>query len=545
MNDVFVASAAVDMYLKCGLLDDAHGLFDEMPAKNIVAWNALMTNSVLVGRYDDVVRAFVDVLRAGNCYPNMISICAFLNACAASSYSGLGSQLHSFVRKAGFASDVSVQNGLIDFYGKCHWVDEARLVFDEMDYRNDVSWCSMIVVYAQNGLEEDAFRMYLRARGEDGLVPTDFMVSSILTTCAGLSGLDLGRSVHAIAVRSCVDRNIFVGSALVDMYGKCGSVVDAEQVFQELPERNYVTWNAMIGGYTALGDAKSALVLFKEMETRGIMPNYVTLVNIISVCGRGGRPKDGLELFETMKQRYGVEPGAEHYACVVDLLGRAGMVDKAHDFIQRMPMRPSISVWGALLGACRIHRKTDLGRVAAEKLFELDPKDSGNHVVLYNMYAATGRWEDATKVREEMQDIGIKKDPGCSWITWKNVAHVFQAKDTNHKWNSEIRALLAKLKRDMQAAGYMPDTQFALYDLEEEEKESEVFQHSEKLALAFGLICIPPGIPIRINKNLRVCGDCHRAIKFISGIVKREIILRDNNRYHHFRDYQCSCGDYW
>ena len=144
-----------------------------------------------------------------------------------------------------------------------------------------------------------------------------------------------------------------------------------------------------------------------------------------------------------------------------------------------------------------------------------------------------------------MKDVGIKKGAGCSWITWKNIVHVFQAKDTTHERNAEIQATLARLKRAMQAAGYMPDTRFALYDLEEEEKESEVLHHSEKLALAFGLICIPPGIPIRITKNLRVCGDCHKAIKFISGIVGREIIVRDNNRFHHFRDYQCSCGDYW
>lgn len=155
------------------------------------------------------------------------------------------------------------------------------------------------------------------------------------------------------------------------------------------------------------------------------------------------------------------------------------------------------------------------------------------------------RWVEATEVRKEMKDVGIKKGPGCSWITWKNVVHVFQAKDTTHELNDKIQAMLAKLRGQMQAAGYTPDTQYALYDLEEEEKETEVLQHSEKLALAFGLISIPPGIPIRITKNLRVCGDCHCAFKFISGIVGREIIVRDNNRFHYFRDYQCSCRDYW
>ncbi|CAL9151571.1 unnamed protein product [Musa hybrid cultivar] len=544
IDDAFVACGALDMYYKTGLTFDARILFDEMPQRNIVAWNAVMTNAVFDGRPDEAIKAFIK-LRLHGGIPNTISLCAFLNACAGASYSSLGSQLHAFMIQSGFDLDVSVGNGLIDFYGKCHWVHEARAVFDEMHIKNDVSWCSMVVVYAQNGAEEEAFRVYLDAR-KDGIRPTDFIVSSVLTTCAGLSGLDLGRSLHAAAIRSCINGNIFVGSALVDMYGKCGSIRDAEQAFEEMPERNLISWNALIGGYTQLGNAHMALTVFDEMIGCGeVAPNYVTLVNVITACSRGGLTKEGLDLFETMKERFGIEPRLEHYACVVDLLGRAGMEERAYEFIKTMPIRPSISIWGALLGACRLHGKTALGRIAAHKLFEIDPQDSGNHVLLSNMFASAGRWVEATEVRKEMKDVGIKKGPGCSWITWKNVVHVFQAKDTTHELNDKIQAMLAKLRRQMQAAGYTPDTQYALYDLEEEEKETEVLQHSEKLALAFGLISIPPGIPIRITKNLRVCGDCHCAVKFISGIVGREIIVRDNNRFHYFRDYQCSCRDYW
>lgn len=434
---------------------------------------------------------------------------------------------------------------MVDFFGKCRCVGKARAVFDGMGVRNNVSWCSMVVAYAQNGAEEEAFFVYLGAR-RAGEEPTDFMVSSVLTTCAGLLGLDLGRALHAVAVRSCIDSNIFVASALVDMYGKCGGIEDAEQVFFEMPQRNLVTWNAMIGGYAHIGDAHNALSVFDKMIMgQETAPNYITLVNVLTACSRGGLTKEGYELFQTMKWRFGIEPRIEHYACVVDLLWRAGMEERAYEIIQGMPMRPSISVWGALLGGCKMHGKTELGRIAAEKLFELDPQDSGNHVLLSNMLASAGRWAEATDVRKEMKNVGIKKDPGRSWITWKNVVHVFQAKDTKHDMNREIQALLAKLKGQMQAAGYMPDTQYALYDLEEEEKESEVFQHSEKLALAFGLICIPPGIPIRIMKNLRICVDCHRAFKFISGIAGREIIVRDNNMFHHFKNYECSCKDYW
>ncbi|KAG2649210.1 pentatricopeptide repeat-containing protein At4g14850-like [Panicum virgatum] len=543
-DDAFVACAALDMYFKTGRLALARRLFEEMPYRNVVAWNAVMTNAVLDGRPLETVEAYFGLREAGG-MPNVVSVCAFFNACAGATYLSLGEQFHGFVVKCGFETDVSISNSMVDFYGKCRCVEKAKAVFDGMGIRNNVSWCCMVVAYAQNGGEEEALSVYLGAR-RAGEEPTDFMVSSVLTTCAGLLGLDQGRALHAVAVRSCIDANIFVASALVDMYGKCGGIEDAEQVFLDMPQRNLVTWNAMVGGYAHIGDAWNALAVFDDMiECGETAPNYITLVNVLAACSRGGLTKEGYELFKTMNDRFGIKPRIEHYACLVDLLGRAGMEEQAYEIIQGMPMRPSISVWGALLGACKMHGKTELGKIAAEKLFELDPQDSGNHVLLSNMLASAGRWAEATDVRKEMKNVGIKKDPGRSWITWKNVVHVFQAKDTKHEMSNEIQALLAKLKSQMQAAGYMPDTQYALYDLEEEEKESEVFQHSEKLALAFGLICIPPGVPIRIMKNLRICVDCHRAFKFISGIVGREIIVRDNNRFHHFKNYECSCKDYW
>uniref|UniRef100_A0A0D3HNE3 DYW domain-containing protein n=1 Tax=Oryza barthii TaxID=65489 RepID=A0A0D3HNE3_9ORYZ len=531
--DPFVSCAALDMYFKTGRLKLARHLFGEMPNRNVVAWNAVMTNAVLDGRPLETIEAYFGLREAGG-LPNVVSVCAFFNACAGAMYLSLGEQFHGFVVKCGFEMDVSVLNSMVDFYGKCRCAGKARAVFDGMGVRNSVSWCSMVAAYAQNGAEEEAFAAYLGAR-RSGEEPTDFMVSSALTTCAGLLGLHLGRALHAVAVRSCIDANIFVASALVDMYGKCGCVEDAEQIFYETPQRNLVTWNAMIGGYAHIGDAQNALLVFDDMIRSGeTAPNYITLVNVITSCSRGGLTKDGYELFETMRERFGIEPRTEHYACVVDLLGRAGMEEQAYEVIQGMPMRPSISVWGALLGACKMHGKTELGRIAAEKLFELDPQDSGNHVLLSNMFASAGRFQAIsgpnTDTHTQTNKKPLPKDPGCSWVTWKNVVHVFRAKDTKHEMYNEIQALLSKLRKQMQAAGYMPDTQYSLYDLEEEEKESEVFQHSEKLALAFGLICIPPGVPIRIMKNLRICVDCHRAFKFISGIVGREIIVRDNNR---------------
>lgn len=544
--DVFVGCSAFDMYSKTGLRVEARNMFDEMPHRNLATWNAYISNAVQDGRCLDAVSAFKKFLSVGG-EPNAITFCVFLNACADMASLELGIQLHGFIVRSRYREDVSVSNGLIDFYGKCGDIVSSEMIFNRIGSgrRNVVSWCSMLAALVQNHEEERACMVFLKARKE--VEPTDFMISSVLSACAELGGLELGRSVHALAVKACVDENIFVGSALVYLYGKCGSIENAEQVFREMPERNLVTWNALIGGYAHLGDVDMALTLFEEMTlgSFGIAPSYVTLVSVLSACSRAGAVERGLHIFESMRGRYGIEPGAEHYACIVDLLGRSGLVDRAYEFIKRMPILPTISVWGALLGSCKMHGKTKLGKIAAEKLFQLDPDDSGNHVVFSNMLASAGRWEEATIVRKEMRDIGIKKNVGYSWVAVKNRVHVFQAKDSSHEKNSEIQAMLAKLRVEMKKTGYVPDTNLSLFDLEEEEKASEVWYHSEKIALAFGLIALPHGVPIRVTKNLRICGDCHSAIKFISKIVGREIIVRDNNRFHHFKDGWCSCKDYW
>ncbi|XP_024987082.1 pentatricopeptide repeat-containing protein At4g14850 [Cynara cardunculus var. scolymus] len=545
IHDVFVGCSAFDMYSKTGLKEDANKMFDEMPEKNLATWNAYISNAVLEGHPRKAIDAFIKSRRLGG-EPSSITFCVVLNACSDAFYSQLGKQVHGFAIRYGYERHVSVANGMIDFYGKCREISSARLVFNDISSPNDVSWCSMVAVYEQNDQGEKACMLFLQAM-KNNIEPKDFIISSVLSACAGIAGLEMGRLVHALAVKACIDFNVFVGSALVDMYAKCGNIEDCERMFDEMPERNLITWNALLGGYAHLGHADMALALFEEMKSEKLemVPNYVTFVSVLAACSRAGAVKMGMGVFDSMRSRYGIEPGVEHYACVVDMLGRAGMVERAYEFIKTMPGRPTVSVWGALLGACKVYGHNELGKIAADNLFQLDPQDSGNHVILSNMFAAAGRWEEANVVRMEMKDVGIKKGAGCSWISVKNSVHAFQAKDTSHERNSDIQAMLAKLKREMKAAGYIADTKLALFDLEEEERESEVWHHSEKIALAFGLCVIPTGVPIRITKNLRICLDCHSAIKFVSGITGREIIVRDNNRFHRFKDYECSCRDYW
>ncbi|XP_019191312.1 PREDICTED: pentatricopeptide repeat-containing protein At4g14850-like isoform X3 [Ipomoea nil] len=561
----FISNHLINLYSKLGVLNSAQLVLSLTPTRHrsVVTWTALIAGSVQNGHFAAALLHFCN-MRRDRIQPNDFTFPCLFKASAFLNSPLIGQQLHALAVKSSLILDVFVGCSAFDMYSKtgireladkvfeempdrniATW-NSSELVFDSMDERNGVSWCSLLAVYEQNDLGEKALKVFLKAR-EEGIEPTEFMVSSVLSACAGLAAFELGRSIHGLVVKACVEENVFVRSVLVDMYGKCGCIEDCERAFYEMPERNLITWNALIGGYAHQGHANMALDLFEDMtrKTQDVVPNYVTFVCVLTACSRAGAVETGMDIFEAMKDKYGIEPGAEHYACVVDMLGRAGMVERAYEFIKRMPIRPTVSVWGALLGACRVHGKPELGKIAADNLFQIDPQDSGNHVILSNMFASSGRWEEANLVRKEMKDIGIKKGAGYSWISVKNSVHVFRAKDTSHVKYQEILAMLAKLKREMKAAGYIPETNLALYDLEEEEKESEVWYHSEKLALAFGLITIPPGVPIRITKNLRVCVDCHSAIKFISGIVGREIIVRDNNRFHRFKDGQCSCKDYW
>jgi pentatricopeptide repeat protein len=281
------------------------------------------------------------------------------------------------------------------------------------------------------------------------------------------------------------------------------------------------------------------------MQQAGMTPDSITFTAVLSACSRAGLVNEGLQYFEHMRQNYQITPSVEHYACVVDLLGRSGRLNEAHNFIENMPLKPSASVWGALLGACRVYLNIELAEQASQYLFELEPANTGNYVLLSNIYAAAGRQDDVAKVRTMMADKGLKNRPGCSWIEVKHRMHAFLAGDKSHPQREEIYATLKNLTKKMEAAGYVPDINFVLRDVQEEDKEQILCSHSERLAIAFGLINTSHGTPIRIIKNLRVCGDCHIATKLISKIVEREIVVRDSSRFHNFKDGICSCGDYW
>eukprot|EP01018_Ginkgo_biloba_P019175 Gb_04167 [translate_table: standard] len=541
--DVVMKTALINMYTKCGRIEIARHLFDKVCERNIAAWNVMIAGYTQSGHSNEALKLF-NQMQLEEIKPDLITMVSVLPACTHSETLQKGKQIHGYIIRNGFELDDFVGISLIDMYAKCGDIEIAGQLFDKNSKRDVVSWNAMIAGCTQSGHPSKALTLFRQMLLVD-VIPNLVSMVSVLPACAHLAALQQGKWIHGYIIRSGFESDIAVGTALINMYAKCGSIDDARQLFDKMSERDVVSWSAMIAGYGMHGHGEKALALFSQMRQKGIKPNHITFISVLSACSHTGLVDEGWQYFDSMIQDYFITPTVEHYACMVDLLGRSGLLVEAQNFIQKMPLEPDARVWGALLGACRIHCNFVLGEHVAERLFELEPENAGCYVLLSNIYAEAGRWDDVAKVRTMMKDRGLKKTPGCSLIEINNRVHAFHVGDRSYLQCEEIYAMLETLAEQMKEAGYVPNTNFVLHDVEEEVKEHMLFIHSEKLAIAFGLINTSPGTLIRITKNLRVCGDCHSATKLISKIVNREIIVRDANRFHHFKDGLCSCRDYW
>ncbi|KAH9301975.1 hypothetical protein KI387_013558 [Taxus chinensis] len=542
-SNILVRNALIDMYAKCRCIQVARQLFNRMPKKDTVSWNAMISGYVFAGHGSEALELFSQ-MQLENVKPNEVTMLCVLPAFADNTDPDQKKWIHEFITRSGLESNLSAATALVSMYAKCGKVEAAKNVFEKMSNKDVLAWNAMITGYAQNAYVHEALRLFYQMQLE-GVIPNSSTIVSVLSVCTNLAALRQGKCIHTYIIRSSVELDVSVHNALVTMYSKCGSLKTARRLFDEISEKDVVSWNAMIAGYGMHGHGKDALVLFSQMQQVGLKPDYVTFIEVLSACSHAGLVNEGWQYFDIMSRDYSITPRMEHYACMVDLLGRAGLLYEAYDFIKTMPIEPEANVWGALLGACRKFHNIKLGKCVSERLLELEPQNVGHYVLLSNIYAATGRWDDVTKVRKLQKDRGLKKSPGYSWIEIKNRVHAFVMRDRSHPETDKIYARLKSLAEQMKVAGYVPDTNFVLHDVEEEVKEDLLFSHSEKLAIAFGLINTKPGTPLWITKNLRVCGDCHTASKLISKIEGREIIVRDANRFHHFKDGLCSCGDYW
>lgn len=538
-GDAHLASTLLHMYGRCGLVDDAQRVFLQIPSwsRNVVSWNSLIATFAANGESLRAIATFHDMLCIGFA-PNQVTILVVFKAVAEMGCFDACRRIHGRVAPYYSEKGVEVSTAMFTMYARCGDLSTARQIFDGIDDKNVVCWSAMLAGYEQNSDFEEALRLFRRMLFEEAK-PNEVTLVSAVSACSGLGSLRLGKTVHKYALMTGINMECAVSSSLINMYAKNGDLALARKVFEKMcRRRSFVMWSAMIGAEGLHGKGSEALRLCSDMIRDGHKPNDVTFVSLLSACSHAGLVEDGLLCFKSMEQQ-GVSPTAKHYACMVDLLGRAGRLDEALNLILGMEVEPDVAVWGSLLGACRLHGNCSLGEVAEKELLRLDPSCVGHHVLLANMFNEAGRMEDVIRTRVAMRNKGLKKTAGLSFVEIGNHVYSFGAEDRiycgQHVYD-ELHALDERVKQAGHAMG-------ALFDVG---MLSRGRYHSERLAIAFALNrAVGIGEPIRISKNLRYCRDCHAYTTLVSKVCNRELVVRDAHRFHHFIGGSCSCGDYW
>ncbi|KAI3932671.1 hypothetical protein MKW98_012642 [Papaver atlanticum] len=537
----FLQTRLMVLYIKCDHLKDARRVFDSMRKRNVVSWTAMISGYTQRGSSYDALDIFTEMIKSGES-PNEFTFASVLPSCTGVRGYDHGRQLHSLIVKTSFDSHEFVGSSLLDMYAK----SGSRGVFESLQRRDVVSCTAIITGYAQLGLDGEAVDLF-RQLMREGMESNYVTYTSVLTALSGLAALDHGKQVHTVVYRSQFPSYIVLQNSLIDMYSKCGNPTYARRVFDGMLEKTVVTWNAMLVGYSKHGLGQEVIELFLLMrKEKEVKPDNTTFMAVLSGCSHGGLVNEGLTIFsEMVAGKEGVKPEHQHYGCMVDLLGRAGKVQEAFDVIKQMPFEPTSAIWGSLLSACRVHNNVAIGEVVAHRLLDIEPQNARNYVILSNLYASAGRWEDMTNLRGLMKKKAVTKEPGRSWIKANRTLHNFHADEQSHPRKEEAVKKVLELCAKIKGAGYTPDLSCVLHDVDDEQKEKILLGHSEKLAIVFGLISTSQGFPVRVMKNLRICVDCHNFAKIVSKVCGREISIRDSNRFHHIVGGMCSCADYW
>ncbi|XP_026460414.1 pentatricopeptide repeat-containing protein At5g04780, mitochondrial-like [Papaver somniferum] len=404
------------VYSRCSdHLKYAQQVFDRMTDRNMHSWNILISSYVQNSLYHDSLRMFDEFLKTG-LRPDHFTFPSIFKACAGIGDSCIGKVMHSWIIKLGFEDHVVVRSSLIDFYAKCENLIDANRLFGKMVVRDVVVWNSMIGGFARAGFSEEALFCFKEMQ-EEGLKMDLRTIPSILSACGKEDDLMKGKEIHGQVVKSLrFSRDIAIGNAIIDMYAKCGCLSNSRLVFKNMNDLSVVTWTTLISSYGVNGKGEESIILFEEMIAAGFKPNCVTFTAILSSCSHSGLIHQGRRIFNSMSSDFGIKPGIEHYACMVDLLGRFGHLEEALELVKNFPGEAAASVWGALLGACRIHKNMEIGEIAAYQLFELEAHNSSNYIALSNIYESVGRWDNVQKLRARMKELALVKTPGLSWI---------------------------------------------------------------------------------------------------------------------------------
>ena len=439
---VSFGNALVTAYFQCGSPALAKWVFGAMAERNVITWTAMVSGMARAERYRESLSLFRQMRLVVDA--NSATYSSSLLACAGSLAAREGQQIHGLVVKAGFETDLHVESELMDVYSKCGLMEDALRVFRSCQDPDEVFLTVILGGYAQNGPEEKAFKLFVEMVSA-GVVIDANMVSSVLGAFGASAPFALGKQIHALIIKKCFEWNTYVCNGLINMYSKCGELQESIKVFGGMPSKNAISWNSIIAAFSRHGHGSEVFRLFESMKVDGAKPTDVTFLSLLHGCSHVGSAKKGLEVLNSMSSQYGIHPRVEHYACVVDMLGRAGLLYDAKAFIEDGPFKDNTLLWQALMGACSFHKNSEVGKYAAEKLLLFDPDCTAAYVLLSNIYSSEGRWDDRARIMKRMREMGLRKDTGQSWIELHKEVRSFVARKTSHHDSAGVNNVLQRL----------------------------------------------------------------------------------------------------
>lgn len=454
-RDITIGNALLTSYFNCGCFNSGRRVFDDMLEKNVVTWTAIISGLAHNQLYKEGIQMFVRMCH-GLIHPNILTYLALLTACSGLQALKEGCQVHGLIHKLGFGSDIYIESALMDMYSKCGSVDEAWKIFESAEKLDEVSMTVILAGLVQNGFKEEAIWFFVKMV-KAGIRIDSNVVSIFLSVFCVDTSLCLGEQIHSLIIKKGFFTNPFVGNGLINMYSKCGDLKDSVRVFHEMLEKNSVSWNSMIAAFARHGDGLRALHLYEEMRLEGVNPTDVTFLSLLHACSHVGLVEKGMMFLGMMTRVHGMHPRPEHYACVVDMLGRAGLLNEAKRFIEELPEEPDVLVWQALLGACSFYGDSEVGKYAADHLLTLAPENPSTYILMANIYSSKGKWRDRSRALRNMQKTGLNKDVGISWIEIDKKMHSFVVGDTMHPEAELTYGVLAQMLRFMRHEGYVPD----------------------------------------------------------------------------------------
>ncbi|XP_008778287.1 pentatricopeptide repeat-containing protein At3g12770-like [Phoenix dactylifera] len=537
-SDSYVVTALMEFYGQFEGADIAGVVFNCSNQKNSVSWTLLAKLYLMEDKPSFALQLFHRMVNS-NMELDVVALATAARACGQLRSVHEGKKLLKIAGRTGLESDVLVGNSLLKMYLDCERIEEARALFDQMPSKDAVAWTTIISGYVNNGVFNEGLKLF-RAMCIEGVAPVSFTVSAILPACARVAAYKHGKEIHGCIIRRQIHMNPTVSNALMDMYVKSGSIEAASKIFNRILEKDVISWTVMILGYSLHGRGDRGISLFHQMEESStVLPDRTTFAAALHACSTACMVEEGRHFFEFIQ-----EPELEHFALMVSLLSRAGLFDEVRAFVEDHRIGHHAMVQRAMLGGCRVHRNMKTGKRIAEQLIELEPLNAENYVLMLNMYAASRKWDVVEGLRETIRDMGLKPKKACSWIEVRRKVHVFGVGDVSHPRSQRIYWELECLMKRMKAEGHVLEKDFGLHDVDEE-RECIPCGHSEMLAVAFGLISTQGSTTLRVAKNLSVCRSCHASLKMISRIVGKEIVLKDPQIFHHFKDGLCSCRDMW